>query len=148
MVSTETVLGLKEVLISTSLDMKNHDYFLQFRRKIWRFVVKSMAASAKMITGGLIKRRFVRQMAIWYVVPLSIENKKNGSSRQKLTGIWPFWYTWIRQSLTYRSMDRLKVLSVCRRAYQNLFRADAHKLSRRLLIIHKILCCFHYIKTY
>ena len=27
MVSTETVLGLKEVLISTSLDMKNHDYF-------------------------------------------------------------------------------------------------------------------------
>lgn len=34
MVSTETVLGLKEVLISTSLDMKNHDYFLQFRRKI------------------------------------------------------------------------------------------------------------------
>ena len=39
-------------------------------------------------------------------------------------------------------MDRLKVLSVCRRAYQNLFRADAHKLSRRLLIIHKILCCF------
>ena len=88
------------------------------------------------------KRRLVRQMPIWYVVPLSIENKKNGSSRQKLTGIWPFWYTWIRQSLTYRSMDRLKVLSVCRRAYQNLFRSDAHKLARRLLIIHKFLCYF------